>query len=276
VADAPQEVVLRRVQLEELDVLGLHPGEELCIPDRDRDLAREQVEEILVGALPATRRRQASEENADGLPPDAELRPNRPRLAGDALLQRDLTRVDEHNDGVDHAERLRRVACGTPGQPIDPVARRRGLDRVEDPAQLAVAPLEVRGEPVVALREAGEFILARDLDARREVAARHALDGRGDGAERAREVRGEQVGDEHAQQRRNDDREQQQAAERRVAGARHDVAGEDDDPEAAERKHRSRDQRQREARPEGDGRAEPLGRGRRVDRLGWAVLVGVR
>jgi len=55
---------------------------------------------------------------------------------------------------------------GPPGDEVASVARRGVLDRLEDPAQLAVPALEVGREPVVALGEAGELILAGDDDRR--------------------------------------------------------------------------------------------------------------
>ena len=64
VAHAAQEVVLRGVELEQLAVLRLDLGEQLGIADRDRDLAREQLEEVLVGALPAAGRRQVPDQHA--------------------------------------------------------------------------------------------------------------------------------------------------------------------------------------------------------------------
>jgi len=66
VAHAPQEVVLRRVELEELGVLRIHSLEQLGVPDRHRDLRGEQVEEVLIGCLPRARRRQPSDDEAQG------------------------------------------------------------------------------------------------------------------------------------------------------------------------------------------------------------------
>ncbi len=88
VADAAEEVVLGGVELEELAVLGLDLGEQLAIPDRHRDLAREQLEEVLVGALPQARRRQVTDEDAELLPAEPEDGADRQGLPGDPLLRR--------------------------------------------------------------------------------------------------------------------------------------------------------------------------------------------
>ena len=48
-------------------VLGLDRGEQLGVPDRDRHLAGEQLEQVLVGALPEPGRRQLADEHAEVL-----------------------------------------------------------------------------------------------------------------------------------------------------------------------------------------------------------------
>ena len=60
-------------------VLGLDPGEQLGVAHRDRDLAREQLQEVLVGALPAARRRQVADDDAELLAAGAQARPEGPR-----------------------------------------------------------------------------------------------------------------------------------------------------------------------------------------------------
>src|SRR3954471_13280562 len=95
VADATEEVVLRRIELEQLAVLGLDSGEQLGIPDRDGDLAGEELEQILIGPLPDPCRRQMSDEDPELLAAELEGGPDRERFAGDPLLGRDLARTDE-------------------------------------------------------------------------------------------------------------------------------------------------------------------------------------
>ena len=95
VADAAEEVVLGRIELEQLGVLGLDLGEQLGVPDGDRDLAREQLEEVLVGALPAPRRRQVTDEDTRvpprrraGRPGPAAARPGRAPPTGSGAGRR--------------------------------------------------------------------------------------------------------------------------------------------------------------------------------------------
>ena len=62
---------------------------------------------------------------------------------------------------------VRASSAARPIEPVDAVARRRRDERGEDPAELPVAPLELRGEPVVALGEPGQLVVAGDDDRRR-------------------------------------------------------------------------------------------------------------
>ena len=61
---------------------------------------------------------------------------------------------------------VRASSAARPIEPVDAVARRRGDQRGEDPAELPVAPLELGGEPVVALGEAGQLVVSGDHDRR--------------------------------------------------------------------------------------------------------------
>ena len=83
------------IEIAKLLVLGLDLLEQLRVPHTDRDLAREQVQQVLVRALPAPRRRQR----------DSRIAPNRPlpcatqpefrcpqRLAPDAESPRESSR----------------------------------------------------------------------------------------------------------------------------------------------------------------------------------------
>ena len=94
-AYASQELVLGRVQLEQPGVLALDLAEELGVAQGHPDLAREQIEQILVGALPAARRRQVAGEDSHGLAAGTYVRSNRARVAGDRFLQGHRGRVDE-------------------------------------------------------------------------------------------------------------------------------------------------------------------------------------
>ncbi len=76
------------VELHQLLPLPLDLLEQLEVPDRDRDLAGVQLEEVLVGGIPAPRRRQMADEDAEPLVRQRQDGPDRARLAGDVLLDR--------------------------------------------------------------------------------------------------------------------------------------------------------------------------------------------
>ena len=125
---------------------------------------------------------------------DARARPTRrgggaqgPRLAGDDLLLGHGRRVAQDDDRVDHPER--RLGVG-PRRARRGPRPRRVADRAGSPrgcsAELPVAPLEVGGEAVVALGEAGQLVVAGDPDRRRQVAGRDPVDRRRDRPQRRR------------------------------------------------------------------------------------------
>jgi hypothetical protein len=251
VADAAKEVVLDGIQLEELGVLGLDHGEELGVPDRDRDLAGEQLEEVLVAALPRSRGRQVAHEHADLLAANPKNRADGARIPRDVLLDRNGSRIHELDLRVDHLERGLGMRGGPPDEPVHAIPGRGCLDGREDLPELPVPALEVTRQAVVALGEPGHLVVAGNEDLRGQVAGRDAVDGRGDGPKRARQVGGQQVRDEDADERRDDDREQQESAGRRVRSGAHDGAGrKQEDPEARERQDRGGHEPEREARAE--------------------------
>ena len=174
-ADAAQEVVLGGIEFEQLGVLRLHLAEQLGIADGDRDLAGEEVEQVLIGSLPGSSRRQAPHEDAERVTPDAEVRTDRPRLTGDGLLRRDLDGIHEDHRGIEHAERRLGVDRRLPGQEFSSVARRGALDRSQDLAELAVAALEIGGQAVVAVGQSGQFVVAGHADRGGEVSGGHAI-----------------------------------------------------------------------------------------------------
>jgi hypothetical protein len=89
------------------------------------------------------------------------------------------------------------------------------LDRGQDPDQLAVAPFERAGQPVVALGQARQLVLAADDDRRRQVAGRDPVDGRRDRPQGRRQVGGQQVGDEDRDQGDQGHEQEQQAGQGR-------------------------------------------------------------
>ena len=156
VADPAQEVVLGGVELEEPGVLGTDPFEQLGVPDRDPDLAGEQLEEVLVGPIPdhgsragGRRAVRAARRRPGGRPGPAAARPGTRSSAGTVV------EVDQEDPRVDHPKGRPGVIGGPADQPVDAVARRGRDERGEDPSELAVPALELGGEPVVALGETG-------------------------------------------------------------------------------------------------------------------------
>jgi hypothetical protein len=246
VADAAQEVVLGGVELAQLAVLRLDPGIQLGVPDRGRHLAREQLEQVLVGAFPATRGRQPPDEDAHVLAPGAHHRPQRTRDARHDLLFLHERGVAHDDRRIDQLERRRRVLTGPLDQCLDVVLQRHLVDGGEDAAELAVASLEVRGEAVVAIGEASQLIVADDLHRAREVAFRHAIDGGHDRPQRRQQL-GRERECRHDREREEDrQREQQDLGEGDVRGVGTDegLERQDDDPEHGERDDRREQQRQ--------------------------------
>ena len=175
VADAAEEVVLGRVELQQLGVLRLDLGEQLGIADGGRHLAREQVEEVLVGRLPAARRGQPTDEHAEVLAAGAQDRPAgvatrraRPPPPRARRVAHDHGRVDQLERRSSHRPRSRSTSASTSSRARPPRSR-------QDPPELAVAPLEVRRQAVVALGQPRQLVVAGDLDRGRQVAGRHAV-----------------------------------------------------------------------------------------------------
>ena len=104
-AHAAQKVVLRSVQLLEPDVLVGDAREQLGVSQADADDRGEQLEEVLVGAIPAGGGRRVADDRTEGLGAGAEVRPDGQGIAGNALLGRDVRWVAQHDPGVDQPER---------------------------------------------------------------------------------------------------------------------------------------------------------------------------
>ena len=119
---------------------------------------------------------------------------------------------------IPNAARALRVACVD--QALEAVARRRLADRQQDPPELVVPALEVGREPVVALDEPGQLVLAGHLDARRQVARRRPLDGLRHGPQRRGQVVRQDEGEEDGDDDRRGEHEDDDADQGRV-----DLAG---------------------------------------------------
>ena len=145
----------------QLRVLGLHPREQLGVAHRDRDLEREQIEQVLVRPLPAPRRGQVADETPSASPParsSARIGRDSP---GTGILDRrrdaGSTSRTRRRSSRTRCARRRRGAAGSCSRPS---RAGRVLDGDEDLAELAVASLEVGRQAVVAVGEAGELVVA--------------------------------------------------------------------------------------------------------------------
>ena len=237
-ADPPQEVVLRRVELEKLGILRLDPLVQLRVADRDGDLAGEQLEQVLVGAGPGPEWRQPAKEQPDRLVAGPQYRPERAHLAGHHLLDGEVVRVAQEQPGLRQVEdplRFGRAACH---EERGAVADRDVRNRRIDLRHLAVAAIEVRGQAVVALREARQLVVAGDLDGRRQVAGGHAVDGRCDRPQWTGEIGRDQVGEEDRDEDRDDQREQEESADGRIER----IGEVRDESEHGQRHHRRSDE----------------------------------
>ena len=155
-------------------------------------------------------------------------------------------------------ERRRRIRRRPIDQRLHVVARRDLVDRREDPPELPVAPPEVGGQSVVAVGQSRELVVAGDPDRGREVAGRHPVHGRHDGAERGGQLGRQGVRGEDRERQHDGDREQQDPADRLVRDLEAERRLEDqhDQPERGQRQDRRHDERDGEPGPE----AQPGGR----------------
>ena len=260
VADAAEEVVLGGVELEQLGVLRLDLGEQLrrcgSRPRPRWRTARAGPGRRAPSGRVAGRRPNSTPSSLAARPQDG---PQRARLAGDRLLDRDRApgrpsrpprRSSRTPSVASSAARATSESTPSRGDAV--------LDGREDPAELAVAPLEVRRQPVVALGEAGELVVAGDLD--RASTGRPPRPGRPpranarSGAVRSSTSRYEPMiaeGDHDGQ------REQQQPRDRRVQRSldQHEHDQQPDEAEDRQRQDPAREQGQRQPRPEGEPRA---------------------
>ena len=246
------------------------------VADRDRDLAGEQLEQVLVGALPgrgwpAGARRARPSALVAG-PQDG---PERARLAGDDLLDRDLAGSTRRTS----ASIRPKAACGVARPPVP--ARNSTPSRGETPS------IAARIRPSSRLRRSRSaarrlWLSARrasssspgDPDRRRQVAGRHAIDGGRDRPQRAGQVGRQQVGDEDRRAATAiDEREQQEPRRRsgRPPAVGDDADRQDQQPERGQRQDRRDDQGQRQPGPEAasraaDRRRRPSRDGRRLAR----------
>ena len=148
-------------------VLVLDPRVQLGVADRRADLDREQLEQVLVGALPAAGRRQVPGRDAEHLARGGELAPGpgsarrgRPPRSGSRAGRRAAARSRSSRTRLAPASADRpAIASGRSWSSIDSSATRiRRSSRV--------APLEVARQPVVAVGEAAELVVAGQLERR--------------------------------------------------------------------------------------------------------------
>ncbi len=155
-----------------------------------------------------------------------------------------------HDDRIDEGERGGRLHPGAFDQGIDVVTRRDLVDRSEDPAQLVVAALEVRGQSIVAVGESCELVVARDPDRRGQVAGRDAFHGGRHGSQGCGQLVRKHVRRQHREREDDDDGEQQQTAHGRIrrGTAEHRAEDQHDHPEPSQWHDRGEDQGQGQAR----------------------------
>ena len=186
----------------------LDPGEQLGVPDRDRDLAGEQLEQVLVGPLP---RRVAgrwptstpellaagAEDGPDGRDSPG-IRSSRGTVAGS-------TRTDL---GVDHAERRRaRRSRPRPAMNVGAVARRRRCSMATRGSARARG-CAARGRAArrlwLSARRASSSSPGTSIGVERSPAEARSTAAR-DRPERRRQVGGEEVGEQDRDQRGEDE-----------------------------------------------------------------------
>ena len=253
VRDAAQEVVLRLVEVPQAPVLVLHPRVQLRVPDRRRHLDREQLQQVLVGALPVAGGREMADDDPDRLAGRDEVRSDGHRIPGNDLLGGDLAGIDEQELAVDHPEGAPGLCGRTADDDLGTLGQAGGLERDDDLAQLPVASPQVPGEAVVAFGEAAELVVSGQLQAAGVLACRDLLHGSRDGPQRGAQVGREERGQQDGEHDRDGHREQQHPGDGGVGprGAGHD---QDHDAEAGHWQDGGRDQRERETGPEPETR----------------------
>ena len=157
--DAAQEVVLLGVERHQARVLLLHAREELGVAEGDGHAGGEELEEVLVGRLPAHGRGGVAEEDAGHLAAAEQVGADGPRLARDALLDLDRVGVAEDDPGVDQAQGLAGIGGGALEQHRGAVGGRPGRDRVDRPCHLAVASRKVCRELLLAFGEPAQLVV---------------------------------------------------------------------------------------------------------------------
>ena len=166
VGDAAQEVVLGRVELPQALVLVVHAREQLGVAQAHADDRREQLEEVLVGALPARGGRGVAHQQAERLGPGAKVGADRQRDRRGRAPRPGCPWVAQHDPGVDHPEGRPGIGDREVHESVGALARRVGAHGVDHARHLPVAAKEVGGEPVLALGEAAQLVV-RELRERR-------------------------------------------------------------------------------------------------------------
>ena len=193
-------------------VLGLDAPEQLGVAERDGDARGEQLQEVLVGRLPARGRGRVADEHAGHLAAAAQVGADRPRLAGDALLVLDRARIAQDDPGVGQAEALAGVGGGALQERRRAFAGRPRVMDVDRPGHLPVAPREVGGQLLLALREPAELVVGERRERVHPLAGRDPVerDRRASRSGRARPPRRASPPTARPSERGADDAEQDQ------------------------------------------------------------------
>ena len=242
--DAAQEVVLLGIEGHESRVLLLHAREELGVAEGDGDAGGEELEQVLVGRLPAHRRRGMAEEDAGHLAAAEEVGADGPRLARDALLDLDCVGVAEDDPGVDQAQGLAGVGGRALEQHRGPVGGRPGGDRLDRPGHLAVASGEVRRQLLLALGEPAQLVVGQVRQRLHPLAGRDPLESRLERPKRPHDDADQEAAHDEADEGGDDEDDQHES------GGPGAPAGDEQETEEADRQERGNHDRGRDPHAE--------------------------
>ncbi|MBP1706219.1 MAG: hypothetical protein H6Q36_1958 [Chloroflexi bacterium] len=252
-AHPAKELVLGRVERDEPFVLGLDPGEQLGVAKGNTGEAGEEVEQVLVCPIPGGGGGSPADEDAQDLGAGPDLRADGEGIAGHPLFLRGLGRVAGHEARVDQVEGSTRVRARARDQRLDPGPRIPGRHGGDDPPDLAVAARNPGGETILALGEAGQLVVGREVELGGGLAGSHPVERGGERPDRRGQAARQGGGEQDDDERRDGDRDEEQGQQ---VGVGQPVAEDEHDPgEDGQRGDGGHQQGDRQADPEGEGRS---------------------